>query len=387
VLVLDLILGAVFVLAVLWGVTRGVTANTLALVGFGAGAVVGARVAPLVLNGGLHSTYAPEAAIPGALVLGAVAAALVERFGLRARRGLARLGRAGPVGGGLLGAVLGLMVVWIIGTVAIEIDALRNDVRKSEILRRLDAVLTPPGPRLVEPTVYADPFPTFVGPSPGVGPITRIVTRAPGVRAASQRVMRVQGRGCGHAGEGTGWVVADGVIATNAHVVAGKQLFVAEFRSQPNAYPATPIWFDPKHDVALLRVPGVRGVPALTMVAHARAGTPAATLGFPGGNWKDRPALLGTTSNQYTGTLNNVREAGPEFPSDLFGRLIIGFSGLIEPGSSGSPVVDGTGHVLGMAFAGGGSFGWAVPDAFIRNALRRAGPPVATGPCPAGSHH
>jgi hypothetical protein len=123
------------------------------------------------------------------------------------------------------------------------------------------------------------------------------------------------------------------------------------------------------------------------MVAHARAGTPAATLGFPRGNWKDRPALLGTTSNQYTGTLNNVREAGPEFPSDLFGRLIIGFSGLIEPGSSGSPVVDGTGHVLGMAFAGGGSFGWAVPDAFIRNALRRAGPPVATGPCPAGSHH
>lgn len=382
-LVLDLILGAVIALAVVWGFSRGVTVSTLALLGFGAGAVIGARVAPLVLNAGLHSSDAPEVAVPGALVIGAVAAALVERLGLRIERHLGRLGRTSQIGGALLGAALGIMVVWIVGTVAIEIDALRDDVRKSEILERLDAVLTPPGPRLVAPIVYSDPFPTFVGPSPGVGPIRRIVTGAPGVRAASQRVMRVQVRGCARAVEGTGWIVADGVVATNAHVVAGGQIAVAEFRSQPSAYRATPIWFDPKNDIALLRVPGVRGIPALTMVARARAGTPAATLGFPGGEWKDRPALLGATSNQYTGVLDNSREMGPEFSPSLFGRLIIGLSGLVEPGSSGSPVVDGTGHVLGMAFAGGGGGGFAVPNTFIRNALRRAGPSVGTGPCPA----
>ena len=385
-LALDLILGAIFAVAVLWGFWRGVTVYTLALVGFGAGAVIGARVAPLLLNGGLHSTYAPEAAIPGALVLGAIAAALVERLGLRIRRRLARLGLTSRIGGGVLGAALGVMLVWIVGTVAIEFDALRNDVRTSAILKRLDAVLTPPGPRLVAPIVYADSFPTFVGPSPAVGPIRTVVTGAPAVRAASRSVMRIEGNGCSGAGQGTGWIIADGIVATNAHVVAGKHVFVAQFRSRPMTYAATPIWFDPKHEVALLRVSGVRGVPALTMVPHARAGTPAATLGFPLGSWKDRPALLGATSDQYTGVLYNVRESGPEFVASLFGRLIIGFSGFVQPGSSGSPIVASSGHVLGMAFAGGDDFGWAVPDEFIRNALRRAGPRVGTGPCPAGSH-
>lgn len=383
-LVVDLILGALIALTVIWGFWRGVTVTTLALAGFGAGAVLGARLAPLVLNGGLHSDYAPEVAIPGALVMGAVAAALVERLGLRLGRRLDRLGRASPVAGALLGGALGLTAVWLLGTVAIEIDSLRDDARRSAILSRLDAVLTPPGPPLGLKVVYPDPFPTFRGTFPGLSPVVQIVTHAPGVVAATRRVLRVVKFGCNEAGTGSGWIAADGVVVTNAHVAAFAQILSVQFRGARHSYPATPIWFDPKNDIALLRVPGLQGLSPLTMAPDARAGTAGALIGFPLGRWAVRPARLGLTSRTIGGQLA-PDGLPPEFSPDLFGRLITDFAGLAEPGSSGSPVVDRRGHVLVTAFAGGSGGGFGVPDRFVRYALRHAGPQVGTGPCPPGT--
>ncbi|MDQ6804299.1 MAG: trypsin-like peptidase domain-containing protein [Actinomycetota bacterium] len=384
-LVVDLILGAVIALLVIWGFSRGVTVSTLALAGFGAGAVLGSRLAPLTLSGGLHSAYAPEVAIPGALLVGALSAALFERLGLRMRRRLGRLGLTSPIGGALLGGVLGLMVVWILGVVAIQVGSLRGDVRRSAILSRLDALLTPPGPPLTPRLVYSDPFPTFRGPSPAAGPLNSLVTRTPGVRLASRSVMKIEVLYCNTSKSGTGWIAADGVVATNAHVVAAEQIAAARFRGTGRSYPATPIWFDPKNDIALLRVPGVRGMHALPMVADPRAGTEAATLGFPFGHWADRPSLLGATNSMYSGQLSARINLPREFSHELFGRPITGFSGRSEPGNSGSPVVDRRGHVLATVFAGGSESGLAVPNRLVRYALRHAGPQVGTGPCPPGS--
>jgi hypothetical protein len=109
----------------------------------------------------------------------------VERLGFRVHRRLDRLGRTSPIRGAVLGAVLGIMMVWILGIVAIEIGSLRSDVRKSAILRRLDAVLTPPGPRLTPVVVCSDPFSTVRGLAPATGPTEPIVTHAPGVLAAT----------------------------------------------------------------------------------------------------------------------------------------------------------------------------------------------------------
>ncbi|MDQ6777928.1 MAG: trypsin-like peptidase domain-containing protein [Actinomycetota bacterium] len=384
-LVLDLILGAAIASMVLWGFSRGVTVSTLALAGFAAGAVLGSRLAPLVLHGGLHSTYAPEVAIPGALLVGALSAALVERLGLRLRARLHRLGVTSPIGGAVLGGALALVAVWTVGIVAAQVNSLRGDVRRSAILSRLDAVLAPPGPPLSPKAVFSDPFPTYQGPSLAAGPINPLVTHTPAVRAASRSVVKVEVVYCNTVKSGTGWIAANGIVATNAHVAAAAEIAAVHFRGVTRSYPATPIWFDPKNDIALLRVPGVRSVPALTMVAHPRAGTEAATIGFPGGLWADRPALLGGTNALYTGVLN-ARETLPrEFSHVLFGRLITGFSGRSEPGSSGSPVLDGHGRVLATVFGGGAGTGLAVPNTFVRYALRHAGPRVGTGPCPPGS--
>ncbi|MDQ6607890.1 MAG: trypsin-like peptidase domain-containing protein [Actinomycetota bacterium] len=384
-LAVDLILGALIALTVIWGFLRGVTVTTLALAGFGAGAVLGSRLAPLVLNGGLHSDYAPEVAVLGALIVGAVSAALCERLGLRVRHRLDRLGLGSPIGGALLGGALGLTTVWILGTVAVQVDSLRGDARRSAILSRLDAVLAPPGPPLAPKVVYADLLPKFKGPSPATGPVDPLVTRAPGVRVASRSVMRIKVFSCGRPGSGTGWIAADGIVVTNAHVAAAAQIATAQFRGTAPAYPATPIWFDPKVDIALLRVPGVRGKPVLSMVADPKAGTKAAIIGFPYGRWADRPARLGPTSSMFVGQLSRRETLPREFSYELFGRPMTSYSGRAQPGNSGSPVVDRRGRVLATDFTAGGEGGLAVPNRFVRYALRHAGPQVGTGPCPPGS--
>ena len=47
------------------------------------------------------------------------------------------------------------------------------------------------------------------------------VLDTPGVRAAAPSIVRVLGTACGLGVEGTGWVAANGLVVTAAHVVAG----------------------------------------------------------------------------------------------------------------------------------------------------------------------
>jgi len=379
VLIVDLIVGGLIAVAVIWGFVHGLTVTTLALAGFGAGAVLGARLAPLLLHGGESSTYAPEVALPGALLVGALSAAVVERFGLRLRRRLGGVGPASRIGGVLLGACLGLTAAWVLGSVALQVGSLGGQVRRSAILGRLDALLPPPGPAPATKVAYS--LPTFAGPPPAVAPADPRVTGAAGVRRAGRSVVEIGGVACGHSGEGSGWVAADGVVATVAHVVAGGSVFMVRFKVGGKIYRGAPIWFDPRNDIAMLRVPGVKGAATLPLVRGPKPGTPAAVLGFPLGEWKVRPARLGATSSTYVGRLSGELNG---VSNNLYGRLITSFAGKAEPGVSGGPLVDGRGRVLTTLFAGtvGGGYGWGVSNTLVRSALRRAGPRVGTGPCP-----
>ena len=83
------ILGAVVLLA-LFGWAQGFVAGALALVGFAAGAWLGTRLAPLVLEGGRESPWAPAFALVGAIVAGGVLAASFEGVGRACARGSPR---------------------------------------------------------------------------------------------------------------------------------------------------------------------------------------------------------------------------------------------------------------------------------------------------------
>jgi S1-C subfamily serine protease len=189
-------------------------------------------------------------------------------------------------------------------------------------------------------------------------------------------VVKILGTACGLGVEGSGWVAADGVVVTNAHVVAGQKDTEVLPGGHGPALDATVVAFDPHNDVAVLRVAGL-GAPALQLASDARAGTSAAILGFPGnGPYDVRAGRLGETRAVIT---QDAYGRGP------VRRSITSLRGAVRSGNSGGPMVDAQGEVVTTVFAAttsGPRGGFGVPNAVVRAALRRAGQDaVSTGPC------
>ena len=386
-LVVDLTIAAVIVAALAWGFARGVE-RMLPLAGFAVGAVLGTRV-PVLLGGDLDSTFSLVAALPASLLLGALLAALVERFGPKASRSRRHRQRprsrvlGGGVGGALLAGSAAVVAAWILGPVVTQVSSVREPVEDSSILAQLNSVLTPAGPEPDAPAPRSlDNFPTVAGPAPEVARPDPRAETDPDVVAAERSIVKIGVLSCGSGGQGSGWVVADQIVVTNAHVAASVDAITARSRGTGRARPATVIWFDRINDLALLRVPKLRGVPPLRMIRRPRSGTSGAALGFPRGKRDIRSARLGPTSSRRPGRLGG-RLPGPGFKRDIFGRLVTTFKARTQPGSSGGPVVDRQGRVLTTVFGGGGSSasGLGVPNRFVRAALRKAGPTVSTGRC------
>jgi S1-C subfamily serine protease len=367
-------------LMALWGYAQGLIVGALSLVGFAAGAFLGSRLGPLLLEEGSRSPYAPVFALVSALVVGGILASGLELLGFRLRR---RLGNGPGVLDGLGGAVLvgclGLGLVWIGGAVALQTPGareLRDSIQQSAILRQLNQHLPPSGP-ILQALARFDPFPQIEGPAPDVGPPDARIARDPDVRRAGASVVRVLGTACGLGVQGSGWVAGDGVVVTNAHVVAGQDDTTVQRRGEGPHLDAQAVWFDPRNDIALLRVPGLSDVPALGLDRNARQGTSAAILGFPqNGPYHVAAGRLGTTSTVLT---QDAYGRGP------VRRSINSLRGRVISGNSGGPMVDGRGRVVTTIFAAtvsdDGRSGFGVPDSIVRTALADARGPVGTGPC------
>ena len=134
----------------------------------------------------------------------------------------------------------------------------------------------------------------------------------------------------------------------------------------------------------MLRVPDI-GVPALSLVSEPASGTGGAILGYPeNGPFNVQPGRIGHTQTVLT---QDAYGSGP------VSRLLTPLRGLVRPGNSGGPLVDGAGHVLTTVFAGtvGGREhgGYGVANATVARALATAdaagpGVQVSTGPCTTG---
>jgi S1-C subfamily serine protease len=371
----------IFILAMaVWGYAQGLLVGALSLGGFAVGAFLGSRLGPLLLSEGSESPFAPAVALVGALLLGGMVASGLELVGFHLRDQMGKsLGVLDGLGGSILLACLGLGLVWIIGAVALQTPGarqLRKSIQRSTVLKQLNQSLPPSGP-LLKALARFDPFPRIAGPDPNVAPPNSAIARDPQVRAAGRSVVKVLGNACGLGVQGSGWVAGNGLVVTNAHVVAGQDDTTIQVGGEGTAYHTDPIWFDPKNDVAILRVPGLSGVPALRMNVNARPGTSAAVLGFPeNGPYDVEPARLGDTSTALS------RDSYGNGPVT---RRITAVRGDVRSGNSGGPVVDGGGRVVTTIFAAtlrsGSGSGFGVPDTTVQDALRRAGPRVDTGPC------
>lgn len=363
----------------LWGYRQGLIVGALTLVGFGVGAAAGSRLAPLLLNQGSESPYAPLCAALGALLAGALVAVAVESFalGLRARliqrRGLHLLDGAG--GATLIGAVA-LGIVWIFGSVALHAPStaqLRADVQRSVIMRGLNEVLPPSGP-VLHALDRVDPAPSVTGPETPPSPPGRAIASDPDVLRAGRSVVRVLGTACGLGVEGSGWAVAPGLIVTNAHVVAGSDDTTVTTQGGVELE-ATPVYYSPAGDLALLRV--AAELPALPTTPGAEPGAEAAVLGYPeNGPYALTPARVGETRSTVS---EDSYGNGPVT------RTITALGGLVRSGNSGGPLVDARGRAIGVVFAattGGRPGGFAIPAEEVAKAVAEAGAgAVDTGPC------
>ncbi|HYM45592.1 MAG TPA: MarP family serine protease [Solirubrobacteraceae bacterium] len=381
---LDWIIVAFAALLAMFGFWRGFIVGALSFAGFVLGAFLGTRLGPLLLPRGSASPYAPAFGLIGALLAGAILATGLEGIGLRLRRALVvpGLGLLDGLLGAVLGAALGLGIVWIVAAVAAQAPGnrqLRADIQRSAVLRELNRLLPPSGP-ILNALSRLDPLPQLAGPSPDVAAPLPAIGRAPGVQAASRGVVRVLGTACGLAIEGSGWVAREDEIVTNAHVVAGEQDTTVEVGGRPPQLDAEAIAFDPRNDIAVLRVPGLGDVPPLSFVREPASGRAGAILGYPGnGPYDVQPGRIGRTQTVLT---DDAYGRGP------VSRLLTPLRGLVRPGNSGGPLVDVYGNVLTTVFAGtvggGPAGGYGVANATVARVLAEAGSAaVGTGPCAA----
>jgi len=373
-----IIVGLVLLLA-LFGWAQGFISGVLAFAGLALGAWLGTRIGPVVLPEGSHSPWAPAFGLLGALLVGALLAGLFEAFGTPVRRTLRAIPGFGAVDGALgalLIAVVGLGVVWILGALAVQSGTyrIRVEVQRSAILQRLNTVLPPSGP-LLNSLRRLDPFPQINGPQARVAPPQQGIARDPQVQEASASVVKVLGTACGLGVEGSGWVAADGLVVTNAHVVAGERDTHVLLGGRDPELPAQAVHFDPRNDIAILRVRGLDAAP-LPLAPDPRSGTSAAILGFPlNGPFDVRPGRLGETRRVMS---SNAYGRGP------VERSMTALRGLVRSGNSGGPMVDGEGRVITTVFAAttrGPAGGYGVPNEVVGRALDDAAGPVSTGPC------
>jgi S1-C subfamily serine protease len=209
-------------------------------------------------------------------------------------------------------------------------------------------------------------------PAPTAG-----IARAEGVRAAARSVVKILGNACGLGVEGSGWVAGNGLVVTNAHVVAGQEDTRVLVRGREPGLDAVAVSFDARNDLAVLRVEDL-DAPALTLARNPRSGTSAAILGFPGnGPYDVRAGRVGQTREVIT---QDAYGQGP------VRRTITSLRGAVRSGNSGGPMVDADGEVVTTVFAAttsGPRGGFGVPNSIVRAALDRAAASngVSTGRC------
>lgn len=292
----------------------------------------------------------------------------------------------------LAGAALNVLalavITWILASALASLPATSEAVRTSRLVVALDSIVPDPvrnGFTRLRDSVGSTAAPQvfsalaeFTGPDvPEVDP--RAV-RTRGVRQAMASVVRISGEApaCESSVTGSGFAIGRTLVVTNAHVVAGIDRPRIEL---PDGQVRTGrvMAFDPRMDVAVLRVPDL-GLPTLDFsTARPRTGDDAVVMGYPQG----ADLVVGAA---------RIRADFQARGDDIYGnagvdREVVSFRGAVQPGNSGGPLVSPRGSVFGMVFGSGRSdpstgYAIAVADLLpIVDEGRRADEPVSTGSC------
>ena len=169
-------------------------------------------------------------------------------------------------------------------------------------------------------------------------------------------------------GFGSGFFVRDNLIATNYHVIEGAARGTAKLVGQFSTYTIAGVTAtDKTNDLALLKVT-VSGINPLPIgnSSDVKIGETVYVTGNPKG-------LEGTFSN---GIISSRR--------DQYAKERLQMTAPISPGSSGGPVLNSKGEVIGVSFmtlVGGQNLNFAIPSRYLTELLTESTPakPLAEG--------
>ena len=385
---IDVLLLVLLALAALSGWRRGFAMVLLGYLGLLVGLALGAWAAT---QAGL--LVSPDASLRRVLtavvvffLVAAACHAVGNLLGIRVRSLLGGrwTSRADAAGGAVVATVVAAIAMWFVALTLsnVPFSPFARAVHSSSVLRTIDTYAPRPPAALAQlrglldrsgfPEAFATLRPPVVsGPPPEAA-------RSPAVLRAANATVQVQSRGCGGVLFGSGFPVDSGLFITNAHVVAGSGRHELVTNEGVRA-PATVVYFDPVHDLALLSAPELRLRP-LRLAGAAKRGQPAVVLGYPSGGPQK---LIGATI---------VLRTQPEAP-DIYARPqgsrrdIYVLHARVRKGVSGGPVVDLRGRSLGVVFAASTvetTEGYALTNAEVRRALARndgSRRPVPVGGC------
>ncbi|AUH67734.1 MarP family serine protease [Gordonia sp. PS3] len=352
----DLVILVVALLAALSGYRQGAAASALAFFGVVLGAVAGILLAPVVIERFddarlrlligvvLIVVFVIIGEVAG-MVLGGAVRSSIHSPGLR---------RVDSWIGSVLQVIAIVIAAWLLAFPLRSTDEFRlsSAIDGSKVIQTVDKV----APQWVRDLpdeftglVDSSGLKEVIGPFgqtrvANVGPPDAALVDQPAVRSAKRSVVKISGvaRSCGQALEGSGFVVSPERVMTNAHVVAGTDT-VSVQTSAGGDYEATVVWFNPRNDVAVLDVPGLRA-PALEFASgQAQTGDDAIALGYP-------------ENGPFTVTPLRVRNVvelnGPDIyqsPRQVQ-RQVYTVRGNIRSGNSGGPMISTDGKVLGVVF-------------------------------------
>lgn len=159
---------------------------------------------------------------------------------------------------------------------------------------------------------------------------------------------------------GSGFIVSDGVIATNAHVIEGASTGTAKIIGDRHRLSILGTLAIDRHaDLALLRVTSDAPALHLGKSTSLSVGDKVYVVGNPLG-------LEGTFSE---GIISGIRAINSD--------SILQMTAPISPGSSGGPVMDASGLVIGVSvatFKDGQNLNLAIPVSYVSKLLASATP-------------
>lgn len=153
----------------------------------------------------------------------------------------------------------------------------------------------------------------------------------------------------------SGFIVDEGKVITNLHVIEGaKYGYVLNNGSTKRHKIEGYFSIDKKNDLAILSVPTIEGKPLQLSSLTPEVGEQIYAIGNPKG-------LSGTISE---GIISGIR--------NLENTDLIQITAPISPGSSGGPVVDNSGHVIGVAvgtLSAGQNLNFAIPSGLLKSLI------------------